>query len=95
MLAWKRWMLYTNVLGCLCPLGWYPADIMCRILHVARMWLRVKGCIFYAFHAVGIHPSMISESWLLAQQQIPTFLKEIAVPADLSNREVRCTWVLC
>ena len=35
----------------------------------------------------GIHPSQISESWLLAQNEAEKILKSIAIPTDLSNRE--------
>jgi len=35
----------------------------------------------------GIHPSLISESWLSAQRRVEEILKTIAIRADLSNRE--------
>lgn len=35
----------------------------------------------------GIHPSQISESWLLASNEAEKILKSIAIPTDLSNRE--------
>jgi T-complex protein 1 subunit delta len=35
----------------------------------------------------GIHPSIIAEAWLIAQKKSMEFLKEIAVPVDLSNKE--------
>ena len=35
----------------------------------------------------GIHPSIISEAWLLAQRQAEVILKALAIPADLSARE--------
>lgn len=35
----------------------------------------------------GVHPSQISDAWLLAQTKAEEVLKEIAIPADLSNRE--------
>lgn len=35
----------------------------------------------------GIHPSIISEAWLVAQRQATEILKTIAIPADLSQRE--------
>ncbi len=35
----------------------------------------------------GVHPSQISDAWLLAQIKAEEILKEIAIPADLSNRE--------
>lgn len=35
----------------------------------------------------SIHPSLISEAWLVAQRQAEIILKSIAVPADLSHRE--------
>ena len=35
----------------------------------------------------GIHPSQISESWLLASNKAEEILKSIAIPTDLSNRE--------
>jgi len=34
----------------------------------------------------GIHPSTISDAWLLAQRQSEEILKSIAIPVDLSNR---------
>ena len=35
----------------------------------------------------GIHPSIISEAWLVAQRQAEVILKSIAIEADLSARE--------
>lgn len=35
----------------------------------------------------GIHPSQISESWLLAANEAEKILKSIAIPTDLANRE--------
>jgi T-complex protein 1 subunit delta len=35
----------------------------------------------------GIHPSVISESWLTVQKVVHSMLEQIAIPADLSNRE--------
>ena len=35
----------------------------------------------------GIHPSQISESWLIGQNKAVEILKSIAIPTDLSNRE--------
>ena len=35
----------------------------------------------------GVHPSQISESWLIGQNKAVEILKSIAIPTDLSNRE--------
>lgn len=35
----------------------------------------------------GIHPSQISESWLLASNEAEKILKSIAIPTDLANRD--------
>jgi len=35
----------------------------------------------------GIHPSVISESWLQVQKVVHSMLEQIALPADLTNRD--------
>jgi T-complex protein 1 subunit delta len=37
--------------------------------------------------AKGIHPSVISDAWLVAQRESERILKSVAIPADLSARE--------
>lgn len=44
-------------------------------------------CLFVLCSSVSIHPTQISDAFLLAEKHAQECLKEIAIPADLGNRE--------